>query len=117
MIGRSIDISAEEDFFWEKYLEHLFEKIVTIDSKEAKISIPLFNVLTLAEKRRILRKTLFLLRMKNLRGIEFQHVESLIHIAEKNIGRSQVSLPGYWRGRVFKGILYIELNKEERNYS
>lgn len=116
-LARWVDISIEDEAFWESYIGHLFGEIVTINAKQAKISIPAFNLLALAEKRRILRKTLFLLQMQNLRGIEFQHVESLIDIAGKNIGKSQVSLPNHWRGRIFQGNLYIEQTTEERNYS
>ena len=66
----------------------------------------------MAEKRRVIR--VILSNIKNsLRGIELSHVESVIGIAEKNVGNSQICLPSAISAKVLKGRLYLLLNKKE----
>ena len=68
----------------------------------------------MAEKRRVIRVILSE-RKNSLRGIELSHVESVIGIAEKNYGNSQIGLPSAMIAKVFEGRLYLLFNKKEEN--
>ena len=111
-VSRWADIQESEEQFWQIHISNWLDEH-SLKTKDG-ISIPIksFQLLTLAEKRRVIR--VILSNIKNsLRGIELSHVESVIGIAEKNVGNSQICLPAAISAKVLKGRLYLLLNKKE----
>jgi tRNA(Ile)-lysidine synthetase, N-terminal domain len=111
-LGRWASVAIEEEAFWEKYTEKWCAEHGDFSAGACSILLTELNFLTLAEKRRIFRRILFILR-GNLKGIELSHVELLIRIEKNKIGGSRVKLPGGWQGRIFEKRLYIESTLEK----
>lgn len=113
ILSRWATIQVAEEDFWKNYSQKWVETYGELGIDQS-ISLPLdqFNQLMLAEKRQVVRWSLGNIK-NSLRGIELGHVESVIEIAEKNIGNSQVSLPAAIIAKIFKGRLYLLLNKKE----
>lgn len=112
VLGRWAEITMEEEKFWQSFSKKWCEQFVEFNKSNCYFFLKEFNLLSLSEKRRIIRYILFSLR-ENLRGFEFFHVESIIELAEKGIGKSQLSLPHKMMGYIFEKKLYIETVKEK----
>ena len=106
-LGRWAKLTNDDIEFWDKYCQEWCNRFGRNEVSGFSIPLEAFNQLTIAEARRIIR-TVLLLACDNLRGIELTHVESLVKLANRNIGNSLISLPGHWQGRVFQKRLYIE---------
>lgn len=112
VLGRWAEITLEEERFWQSFSQKWCEQFVEFSESGCYFFLKEFNLLSLSEKRRVIRYILFSLR-GNLRGFEFFHVESIIELAEKGIGKSQLSLPHKVKAHVFERKLYIETVKEK----
>lgn len=79
-IANLIDISSEENSFFEKYTETVFDKTVRLEPNKAEINLKIFDGLEKAVKRRLLRKTI-----KKLKGTTFKttldHIDKIIEIS------------------------------------
>lgn len=110
VLGRWAGITVEEEKFWHSFSKKWSAQFVNFHERSCYFFLKEFNLLSLTEKRRIIRYILFSLG-GNLRGFEFFHVESIIELAEKGIGKSQISLPHKMKGYIFEKRLYIEAVK------
>lgn len=113
-VSRWARIQESEEEFWEVHTSNWLKKHSLKSQDGISIPIKSFQLLTLAEKRRVIRVILSE-RKNSLRGIELSHVESVIGIAEKNNGNSQIGLPSAMIAKVFEGRLYLLFNKKEEN--
>lgn len=112
VLGRWAEIAMEEERFWQSFSKRWCDQFVIYNENQCGFCLKEFNLLSLSEKRRIIRYILFSLR-GNLRGFEFSHVESIIELAEKGVGKSQISLPYKIKGHIFERKFYIETVKEK----
>lgn len=107
VLGRWAILANDEEEFWQKYCQNWCQEFCQKEERGFSIPVNQFNQLTLGESRRIIRTILLMIR-GNLRGIEFAHVESIISLARKNVGKSSTDISGDWCIRVFHSKLYIE---------
>lgn len=99
---RTMDIIYEDNKFCENYVKTVAKNCIIQYNGYSKIKIKQFNLLEKSVKRRILYD---FLKQDTMASVV--HIDSIIDIASKNRGGSEVELPGGKAIRLNKGMLEI----------
>ncbi len=83
VLSRTAQIMSDENNVIADLTEEEFGKIAKVEGKEVRIYLPSFMKLSLAIKRRFLRRAIEVVK-GNLKDVEFKHIESLVGYAGDN---------------------------------
>lgn len=100
---RTMDIIREDDEFCEKTVKSVEKEVVVNYNGKLAVKVKEFNILSLAEKRRIL----YNIFKEYDRQISLVHIDSIISLAEANRGGSVCQVPGDITIKIEKGMLEI----------
>jgi tRNA(Ile)-lysidine synthase len=92
-LNRLGEILGTEDQWIEKTLEPVFKQCVAFRTDDKiKLSLPVFDPLAKAVKRRIVRKSILSIK-KDLRRITLVHVDAVLRLIEKGRNPGRLNLP------------------------
>lgn len=105
------DVSYEEEAWWAIESTRWGEHRVSARPGEAELCVTGLRLLPRALLRRLIRRAIALAK-GDLRGVEFDHVESLIALATADSGEGRLVLPGLIATRSFEWILLQQNDKK-----
>ena len=112
-LNRLGEIVRVEDQWFDQALEPVFEQCV-LSKTDGKISLnlPAFNELPKAVKRRVVRKAILGVK-KDLRRITLLHVDTILHLVEKDRDTGRLNLPdGILVSRNNVELAIVKINKD-----
>jgi tRNA(Ile)-lysidine synthase len=118
-LARAAGVAQAEEEYWDRIIEPLYERISTNGTLGSFLNVPSILDLDLAVRRRLSRRALAGVR-GNLRGVDVEHVDSVLRICESLHGHDRVILPGVDALRSFECLLLTqpgEIAAQDRNYS
>ena len=104
LLGQLAQWAQGEEDYWNSMLPALASEHLTQDALGIRLRTDSLSSLPLAVGRRLLRQAIERAR-GDLRGIGFEHVESILRLASGAAGSGQTDLPGLRVSRSFNEIL------------
>ena len=93
ILNRLGEIVRAEDQWFDKTIETVFEQCVSFRTeKKISLALPAFSQLSLAVKRRVLRKAILGIK-KDLRRITLLHVDAILQLIDKGRDPGRLNLP------------------------
>ena len=116
-LARIAELAQTEESFWNARTARVYGRIVTSVPGGLTVAVASLQQLHLAQQRRLLRKSLFVLR-KNLRSIDSSHIDAILRICRSDHGHDRVMIPGVDAIRSFDTLLLTgaETMKQPREY-
>lgn len=117
LAGTAALAQAEEDY-WSEFVSQIYCEHVSRSDLGSFLHISQLNSLPLAVRRRLIRRAVEEIR-GNLRGIDLQHIESILRLFESTEGHDRVIIPGLDALRSYGTLLLAHpgrLNEDKRHY-
>jgi tRNA(Ile)-lysidine synthase len=118
-LARIASVAQAEEDYWDRIIEPLHDRVARKATLGSFLNVREIRQLELAVQRRLIRRALADIR-GDLRGIEAEHIESVLRICASLHGHDRVILPGVDGLRSFGCLLLSKpgsMAARERNYS
>jgi len=101
LLAQTARLAFEDSVYWREQMDRLLPAVAELGSGEAVLKLDALAALPAAVRRRLIREALGQVR-GGLDGIEFEHDDRLLDLAESRRGEGSVSLPGALARRSFR---------------
>ena len=118
LLAHSADLAQTEEDYWNCEIEPLYSELITHTPLGSQITVAKLASLHLAVRRRLIRRAVRDLR-GDLNAIEFDHIESILHLCQTEEGHNRVIIPGIDAIRSFGQLLLSPFGlraAQERDY-
>jgi tRNA(Ile)-lysidine synthase len=118
MLAQSAELAQAEESYWEEEIEPAFARFASRTRFGLEFSADDIISLHLAARRRLMRRALVEVR-GDLRAIQFEHVESILRLCDRQEGHDRVIIPGVDALRSFGRLLLSRVGvrgTQERDY-
>ncbi|MBW2503380.1 MAG: tRNA lysidine(34) synthetase TilS [Deltaproteobacteria bacterium] len=114
-LARLCDFFAEDETYWQKFVENELQAIGQETELGYCLPIPRLRSLPLAASNRLLRAAVKHVR-GDLRKITAQHIKFVQHLVERQEPQGEAPLPGLWVGRRYGLICFSKQAPKVINY-
>lgn len=105
-------LAQEDEDYWQPVVDASYREAVLDAPPRLRIRTQILNALPKALARRVIRRAIAGVR-GDLRGIEFGHVDSVLHLAAQTEGHGRLQAPGVDIMRSFEWLRLTPLGCEE----
>ena len=112
------DVAQAEEEYWNRSITTIYNRITKRTQLGSFLQIADFDQLHLAERRRLIRHCLAVIR-GDLRSIDASHVDAILRVCASSHGHDRVIVPGVDALRSFGTLLLMapgRLNSDQRHY-
>lgn len=104
LLAQSADLAQTEEDYWNHEIDALYPQLVAPTRLGLQIAVAQLGALHLALRRRLIRRAILHLR-GHLRALDFDHIESILHLCQTEDGHDRVIIPGIDAIRSFSQLL------------
>jgi tRNA(Ile)-lysidine synthase len=118
LLAQSADLAQTEEDYWNGQVEAIYPDLAKRTPFGLQFTVGALFSQHLALRRRLIRRAMLDLR-GDLRGIEYEHVDSIVNLCQSEEGHDRVIVPGIDALRSFGQLLLSEPGRragQERDY-
>jgi len=113
-------VAQDEEEYWNAQVEKLYTQISKRTRLGCHLAVPEMSALSVALRRRVVRRALQDIRPNGMRGLTFEHIEAVLRLLGSTQGHDRVLIPGVDALRSFETLLLCvagRLAGEPRHYN
>ncbi len=119
VLANTASLAQAEEDYWSEQVEQAYRSFVKRRQLGSILPICELRRLHLALRRRVIRRTLSEIRVNQLAGLDFEHVEAILRLCDSTQGHDRVLVPGADALRSFDSLLLARAGRlaaEPRGY-
>jgi tRNA(Ile)-lysidine synthase len=105
-LARTADWAAAEESYWQQELDRIAAGALVSDGSAVLVDARIVRELPLAAARRLIRRAIEQAK-GDLRGVDFDHVEAVLRLADANRGSGRIRASGIEVRRSFERLRFI----------